>query len=117
MLAACSMVGQSDLEPMISPTSGCIRNCPVIIGKPDIVCFGYLPCKEGLWVHGTAGASFPGTATSTSLCACLRPSMAYDIPGKEAPTVPRSLAWERITHTFWFLHFNPLAGACIIRAS
>ena len=56
---------QSDLEPMMSPTSGCISNCPVIIGKPAIVCFGYSPCNKGHSRHAVCmvegllrGASF-----------------------------------------------------------
>src|SRR5690554_5541414 len=37
------------------------------------------------WVQVLAGDTFPGDATSTSLCACLKPSLASDTPGKVSP--------------------------------
>src|SRR5690606_28571564 len=37
------------------------------------------------WVLRAPGSVSPGTATSTSMCASLRPSMAFEIPGETLP--------------------------------
>jgi len=44
-------------------------------------------------VEGAVERPFPETATSTSMCAWLKPSLASDISGKGLSTPPRTL-WK-----------------------
>ena len=56
------------------------------------------------WCFVRLGTGFPKTATSTSMCASLRPSMAYEIFGKPVPNpTGRTFCWSLVSFAFRLL--------------
>ena len=59
------------------------------------------------------GTGFPKTATSTSMCASLRPSMAYEIFGKPVPNpTDRTFCWSLVSIAFSFSFLSVWVREC-----